>query len=64
MKDDMSPTNDAPKVGERAKFFHPRTLGVMHYGTVLRVMPDARRYVLVHFEVDDKKYWTLSDRIA
>jgi hypothetical protein len=50
-----------PKVGERAKFFHPRTLGVMHYGSVVAVNTAG---VLVHFEVDDKKYWTFPDRIA
>ncbi len=55
---------DVPEIGERAKFFHPRTLGVMHYGTVVAVNPDIRPGVLVHFEVDGKKYWTFPDRIA
>ena len=39
-------------------------LGVMHYGTVVAVNPDIRPGVLVHFEVDGKKYWPFPDRIA
>ena len=41
------------KPGSRARFFHPRTLGVMHWGTVVRV---AKKGYRVKFDVDGKTY--------
>ena len=42
------------RVGLRARFFHPRTLGVMHEGTVVKVHEDGD--VSVRFDVD-RKVW-------
>ncbi len=50
-----------PRVGDRARFFHPSTLGVMHTGTVVAT---TTIYVKVRFDVDQKTYWTYPDRIA
>ena len=47
------------KKGLTAKFFHPRTLGVMHLGTVVKVFPTGM--VRVKFFIDGKKYSTLPD---
>jgi len=41
------------KVGTKAKFFHPRTMGVMHRGEVLKVHRDGT--VTVRFDVTDHK---------
>jgi len=49
-------------VGLRAKFFHPRTLGVMHWGTVRKVHKNGD--VTVHFEVDDRQWRTKPDNIC
>ena len=43
-----------------AKFFHPKTLGVMHWGKVRKVSEDGKR-VLVHFDIDDRAHWTTAD---
>jgi len=43
------------KVGLRARFFHPKTLGVMHWGTVTRIYKDGT--VRVKFDVDGKSYY-------
>lgn len=45
--------------GTVAKFFHPRTLGVMHTGIVVRVLKNGM--VRVKFNVDDKTYTTYAD---
>lgn len=50
-------SKNMPHVGFVAKFFHPRTLGVMHRGTVVRVN-DERGQVAVKFDVCGKTYWT------
>lgn len=57
---------DSVKVGMKARFFHPRTLGVMHQGTVIKADPSApeHRQVLVRFDVDDKAHWTFPDCIV
>ena len=41
------------KVGYKAKFFHPRTLGVMHRGEVTKVHRDGS--VTVRFDIPDHK---------
>lgn len=51
--------NVTPKEGARAKFFHPRTLGVMHWGTVTKVHGNGD--VTVKFEVDKRSWRTLPD---
>lgn len=43
-------TNHTP--GTRAKFFHPRTFGVMMPGTVVKSYPDGTAKVL--FDVDGR----------
>ena len=51
-------------VGTRAKFFHPATLGVMHWGTVKKAHKDGS--VTVEFEVTFKgktRFRTYPDRI-
>lgn len=47
------------KPGFRGKFFHPKTIGVMHSGTVKKVLGPDR--VRVHFDIDDKIYVTYSN---
>ena len=52
----------APKVGCYAKFFHPLTMGVMHWGTVVKTHRDGA--VTVRFEVTfqgKREYRTLPD---
>lgn len=49
-------------VGSVARFFHPRTLGVMHRGRVTRVHDDGT--VSVRFDVDGKVWRTTPDFIA
>lgn len=39
------------QVGSIARFFHPRTLGVMHRGVVVKVYDDGS--VTVKFDVED-----------
>ena len=48
------------RVGTRARFFHPRTMGVMHEGVVrgIRRRDDGELRVRVHFEVDNRSWWT------
>lgn len=50
-------------VGLRAKFFHPKTFGVMHWGEVVRIAKNGER-VLVHFDVDNRKHWTFLEHIS
>lgn len=50
------------KVGTRGRFFHPRTLGVMHWGTVEKVHDDGT--VTVRFQVDGKRHRTTPDCIC
>lgn len=57
MKDAKKPT-----VGLRARFFHPRTLGVMHEGVVTKVHDDGS--VSVRFRVDGRVHRTFADHIA
>lgn len=40
------------KVGDRARFFHPRTFGTMEWGTVEKVLTDGR--VRVQFDRPDR----------
>jgi hypothetical protein len=47
--------------GYRAKFFHPRTFGVMHWGTVTKV---EEHRVRVKFQIDGRSYWTHKDNIG
>jgi hypothetical protein len=53
---------EQPAVGTRARFFHPRTLGVMLPGRVVKLHDDGS--VSVRFEVDGKVWRTHPDRIA
>ena len=46
-------------VGLRAKFFHPKTLGVMHWGKVTKVYPDGS--CQVKFDIDGKSYRVPTD---
>jgi len=48
-------------VGLKARFFHPRTLGVMHRGTVVKVHEDGN--VSVRFDVDGKTWRTCPEFI-
>ena len=50
------------KVGTRGRFFHPRTLGVMHEGVVEKVHDDGT--VTVKFHVDGKRWRTSADCIC
>lgn len=50
-----------PFVGMRARFFHPRTMGVMLWGTVVKVEPDQ---LFVKFDVDGKTYATYRDYVG
>ena len=45
----------------RAKFFHPRTMGVMHWGVVVAECHEPEHTVKVRFEVDGKAHWTFPD---
>lgn len=47
------------KKGFCARFFHPKTLGVMHWGVVTKVHKDGT--VTVKFDVDGKSYRTYQD---
>ncbi len=47
------------KIGLRAKFFHPRTFGVMHEGMVIKILSNGM--VKVHFNIDGKSYITFPD---
>lgn len=47
--------------GYRGRFFHPKTVGVMHMGTVVKVHPDGM--VSVRFDLDKKTHKTLPDNI-
>ena len=49
-------------VGLRARFFHPRTLGVMLPGRIVKVHADGT--VSVRFDVDGKTRRTYQDRIC
>ena len=49
-------------VGTRARFFHPRTLGVMHRGCVVKVHDNGE--VSVKFDVDGRVWRTHADCIA
>lgn len=49
-------------VGMKARFFHPRTLGVMHRGVVVKVFKGGD--VSVRFDVDRKTYRTSPEFIA
>lgn len=50
-------------VGVKARFFHPRTLGVMCWGTVLEVNEGDKR-VKVKFEQPwPGTYWTYMDHL-
>lgn len=51
-----------PHIGLKARFFHPRTLGVMHRGEVVKVHEDGD--VSVRFDVDRKVWRTCPDFIA
>ena len=57
----MNGTKTDVVVGMRARFFHPKTLGVMHYGKVIEI---GKKFIKVHFDIDDKKYWTHPDYIS
>lgn len=46
------------KVGDARRFFHPKTMGVMHYGEVLEIGKFAYR---VKFWIDGKTYWTYKE---
>lgn len=48
-------------VGMTAKFFHPLTMGVMHYGRVTKL---GEKLVQVKFDIDGKKHWTFPDFIG
>ena len=50
------------KIGTRARFFHPRTLGVMLPGRVVKLHDDGT--VSVRFYVDGKVRRTYSDCIC
>lgn len=52
---------DQVQVGTVARFFHPRTLGVMHRGTVVKLHGDGT--VSVRFDIDRKVWKTDSDCI-
>lgn len=52
----------SPHIGLRARFFHPRTLGVMHRGVVVKVHNDGD--VSVRFDVDRKVWRTHPEFIA
>lgn len=49
------------EIGMRARFFHPRTLGVMHAGRVVKQHEDGT--VSVRFDVDNKVWRTRADYI-
>lgn len=55
-------TVSLPVIGTRAKFFHPRTFGVMHWGIVVGYNRTKTR-VRVKFDVCGKTYYTLPDSI-
>ena len=50
------------EIGTRARFFHPRTLGVMLPGRVVKLHDDGT--VSVRFDVDGKTRRTYADCIA
>ena len=50
------------KIGLKAKFFHPMTLGVMHWGTVKKIHSDGS--VTVRFEICGRLFRTYSDNIC
>ena len=59
----MATASEFPK-GMKAKFFHPRTMGVMHEREVLKVDADdsgSVERVRVRFDICGKSYWTSPD---
>jgi len=52
---------DKLSVGDRARFFHPLTFGVMYSGIVIKVISPTE--VLVKFDIDDQKHITYHDHI-
>lgn len=49
----------AVHVGMIAKFFHPKTMGVMHTGKVVKILKNG--LIRVKFNVDDKVWTTHPD---
>ena len=46
------------KVGDVRQFFHPKTMGVMHYGEVLEIGKFSYR---VKFWIDNRTFWTYKE---
>ena len=46
-------------VGMTAKFFHPQTMGVMHTGTVVKILENG--FIRVKVNIDDKVWTTYAD---